>query len=87
MTTTEVNFTYSANLGQPTELDLEQTVFEHAPRFPSFDELQKYWYDTGPLRVLDGWIQMDNETQLSRKRLKITPYWSSEKVPPTTGTH
>jgi protein O-GlcNAc transferase len=61
-------FHLHCDLGQQTESDLEQTVFEDAPRFPSFDKLQKYWYDTGPPLVFDGWVQMDNESQSSSKK-------------------
>ena len=61
-------FHLPCDLGQQTESDLKQKVFENAPRFPRFDELQKYWYDTGPPVVLHGWVKVDNETQLSSKK-------------------
>jgi protein O-GlcNAc transferase len=60
-------FHLQCDLAQKADSDLEQTVFENAPKFPRFDKLQGYWYDTGPPRVLDGWVQMDPEGQSSLK--------------------
>jgi protein O-GlcNAc transferase len=80
-------FHLHCNLGQNAEADLNQTVFEKAPGFPSFDKLEKYWYDTGTPHVFNGWVQMDNETQTSStktgnytilvKREGSTNHWHS----------
>ncbi|KAJ5757144.1 DUF563 domain-containing protein [Penicillium nucicola] len=61
-------FYLQCELGQDTNLDLKQTVFPKAPSFPSLDNLQRYWYNTGPYFVLDGWVQMEEESQLSPKK-------------------
>ncbi|KOS40424.1 hypothetical protein ACN38_g8729 [Penicillium nordicum] len=80
-------FHLQCDLSQKAESDLQQTVFENAPRFPTFNELQKYWYDTGPPLVLDGWVQLENGTQSSSnktenytilvKREGATNHWHS----------
>ncbi|KAJ5777759.1 DUF563 domain-containing protein [Penicillium odoratum] len=57
----EDKFHLKCDLVQKAEPDLKQIVFEHAPSFPNFDELKKYWYDTGPPVVFNGWVQMDSE--------------------------
>ncbi|KAJ5930342.1 DUF563 domain-containing protein [Penicillium verhagenii] len=83
----EGQFHLECNLVEQSELELNETVLEGAPEYPSFDELEKYWYDTGLPVVFNGWIQMDNETQPSStktenytilvKREGATNHWHS----------
>ncbi|OQE18771.1 hypothetical protein PENSTE_c017G02853 [Penicillium steckii] len=41
---------------------------ESTSEFPNPSNFHKYWYDTGPSRVLDSWVQMEHEAEFSPQK-------------------